>query len=385
MKTHLRWSIAAVLLLLGGTAADVRGQPDDDDAPRVSKQAATPAVDVRPAQPRAAKQPRGDSDDQDDRGKNDKDDEERGAKNQNEKGPGGQSDDDDDEKTPLSLTAAQRDAVGIHVERAVPLATAPPIDGYATVLDPAALVNDLGRMESGQASAAAASAEAERTQRLYKDDAQASLKSWQAAQAQAAEAAAQARAAAISFALQWGPIVHLTPEARHALIERLTAGQTLLLRADVPGRHIGTQVDPQALLEVDGVHVAAAVLGPLPRTDVAAQSAGWLLQITHAPEGLGPGARALAHLRPRADVKGLLIPASALVYSDKGAFVYREEAGGGQAFHFAAIPVHPVTRVGNAWLVEGIGRTDPVVTQGAGVLWSLQGIGSFSAAEEDHD
>jgi hypothetical protein len=47
--------------------------------------------------------------------------------------------------------------------------------------------------------------------------------------------------------------------------------------------------------------------------------------------------------------------------------------------------VRLLTRVGNAWLVDGLKSTDTVVTQGAGVLWSLQGISSFSAAEEDHD
>jgi hypothetical protein len=41
--------------------------------------------------------------------------------------------------------------------------------------------------------------------------------------------------------------------------------------------------------------------------------------------------------------------------------------------------------VGPAWLVDGLERADQVVVQGAGVLWSLQGIASFSAAEEEHD
>jgi hypothetical protein len=49
------------------------------------------------------------------------------------------------------------------------------------------------------------------------------------------------------------------------------------------------------------------------------------------------------------------------------------------------VPVKPLTRVGSAWLVEGLNRADPIVVQGAGVLWSLQGISSFSAAEEEHD
>jgi hypothetical protein len=49
------------------------------------------------------------------------------------------------------------------------------------------------------------------------------------------------------------------------------------------------------------------------------------------------------------------------------------------------VNVKPLARLGSAWLVEGLTRTDPVVVQGAGVLWSLQGISSFSAAEEEHD
>ncbi len=42
-------------------------------------------------------------------------------------------------------------------------------------------------------------------------------------------------------------------------------------------------------------------------------------------------------------------------------------------------------RLGEAWLVDGLGRADSIVVQGAGVLWSLQGISTFSAAEEEHD
>ena len=41
--------------------------------------------------------------------------------------------------------------------------------------------------------------------------------------------------------------------------------------------------------------------------------------------------------------------------------------------------------MGDGWLVDGLGRSDSIVVQGAGVLWSLEGINSFSAAEEEHD
>src|SRR6516225_2833576 len=75
----------------------------------------------------------------------------------------------------LSLTAAQQQAVGIRTEYPVPLATAPPIEAYGTVLDPLALATDAGRMESTEAAASAAAADAARQERLYRDEAQASL------------------------------------------------------------------------------------------------------------------------------------------------------------------------------------------------------------------
>ena len=284
----------------------------------------------------------------------------------------------------LSLTLSQQQAVGIRSERPLALTAAPAIDAYGMVLDPATLVTELGRMESARAAAAAAEAEAARLQRLYRDDMQASLKASQAAQAQAVETQAQSRAAAISFALQWGPLANWSAEQRAALLGSLGSGQRLLLRAEVPGARLAGGVDARALIEVDGVGVAARVLGPLARTGAQSQSAGWLLLLEHAPPGLGPGARVLVRLHPAASTSGLLVPATALVYAENGAYVYRQVRTG-DSFRYAPVAVKPLAHVGSAWLVEGLAGTDEIVVQGAGVLWSLQGISSFSAAEEEHD
>ena len=306
-----------------------------------------------------------------------------------EKSDADQSDDDksdNDKPANLSLTPSQQEAVGIRIEHPLALTSSPPIEAYGTVLDPAALTADLGRLESSQAAASAAAADASRTQQLYRAEAQASLKASQVSQAQAVEADAQARAAAMSFSMQWGPLALWSPDQRRALLAGLAKGQQLLLRADVPGHHLGTAIEPRALVEVDGVNVSARVLGPLPRTDAQSQSAGWLLQLEHAPEGLGAGARTLVRLQSATATSGMLVPAAALFYAEDGAYVYRQESPGGTgSFHYAAVGVKPLGRVGNSWLVEGLARKDQIVVQGAGVLWSLQGISSFSAAEEEHD
>lgn len=286
---------------------------------------------------------------------------------------------------PLALTPSQEQAVGIRVEPPLPLHSARQIEAYGTVLDPLALAGDLGRMESTRAAAAAAAAEAMRLEHLHHDDAQASLKALQAARAQSAEADAQARAASLAFSLQWGPLAGWNAAQQRALLESLGQGRKLLVRADVSANPLGGTVDRQALVTVDGANVSARVLGPLPRTDAPAQTAGWLLQLERAPEGLGPGARAEVRLQGAA-ASGLLVPAAALVYAEDGTYVYRRRPTSGRAAsHYEAVAVRPLSRVGGGWLVDGLAPTDEVVVQGAGVLWSLQGVGSFTAAEEEHD
>jgi len=199
------------------------------------------------------------------------------------------------------------------------------------------------------------------------------------------EAAAQAHAAALSFRLQWGPLAAWSEAQRRSLLEAVSRGELLLLRADVPGQRLGGAIDRRALVEVDGVSIAARVLGQLPRTDASSQSLGWLLQLERNPEGLGPGAHVAVRLQAAA-TEGLLVPATALLYSEHGTYVYRQlDDDGADTFHYAAVAVRPLARVGSAWLVAGLERTDRVVVEGAGVLWSQQGIGTFSAAEEEHD
>ena len=302
--------------------------------------------------------------------------------------------DDDDDRPQASLqpdssgayalTSSQQQAVGIRIDHPMQMAGPQPIEAYGLVLDPATLVTDAGRMDSTQAAAAAAAADVARLDGLYRSNADASLKALQASRSQAAEAAAQAQSAASSFKLQWGPVAALDAARRSELIDALVAGRRLLLRAEVPGHQVQGAIAARALVIVDGVSVAAQVLGPLPRTDSQSQSAGWLLQIDHGPQGVGPGARAHVQLQA-ASLRGVLVPAAALLYGDKGAYVFRQTSGAGGKAQYAAAPVKLLGRVGDGWLVDGLGGSDSIVVQGAGVLWSLEGISTFSAAEEEHD
>ena len=158
------------------------------------------------------------------------------------------------------------------------------------------------------------------------------------------------------------------------------------MRADVPGEHLLGVMPAKALLIVDGILVPARVLGALPRTTPDLQSAGWLLAVDHPPSGLGPGARMRVSLQ-WPGIAGLLVPAAALLYAETGAYVYRQ-AGARTPdgkFQYAPANVKLLAPVGDGWLVDGVGSADTIVVHGAGVLWSLQALGTFSAEEEDHD
>jgi len=303
------------------------------------------------------------------------------------------ADTDDDDAPParapgagLALTSSQQEAVGVIVSHPVQGAGPRQIDAYGLVLDPVELVTDVGRLASSKSAARNAAAEARRVEGLYKNGANASLKALEVAQASEVESQATAEAAAATFSLQWGPVAQLPDRERDALIASATSGRAVLVRADVPGRHALGAVPSKALLSVDGIGVAARVLGPVARTTPDLQSAGWLLEVDHPPLGLGPGARLRVTLAG-ADVAGLLIPTAALLYSEEGAYVYRQMAAKSRdgKIEYAPATVKLLTPVGDAWLVTGLAVADTSVVHGAGVLWSLQGLGSFSAAEEDHD
>lgn len=297
-------------------------------------------------------------------------------------------DHEEDDETPsgrLSLSASQEEAVGLRIDSPQLLTSSAEVAAYATVLDPLALITESGRIESTRAAAEAAGADAKRQEQLYRDGAQASLKAVQAARAQSVEASIQAQVAELSFRQQWGPLAGLGSAQRKAMLEALASGRRLLLRAEVPGRHLGGALGREALIEVDGAHIAARVLGPLPRTEPQSQSSGWLLEVDRPPPGFGPGARTAARLQTK-PVHGLMVPAAALFYAPAGTYVYRQIPGPKpNTFAYESVQVKALTRVGQAWLVEGLARGDRVVVQGAGVLWSLQGLAGFSAAEEDHD
>jgi len=294
---------------------------------------------------------------------------------------------DEDDDAPVAqgtptLNREQRDAVGIVVARAVKAEPAERIAAFGQVLDPTSLITDLGDAESNRAAERAASAEVARLQGLYKAGAGASLKNLQTAQAEQARAAAQARSATSRFDLRWASLAARPSAERQKIIDAVAGGDSILVRVDLPGQYsIGT-VPEKALLDVDGIAVAGRVLGVSKLGD--AQSASLLVEVEHAPAGLGPGARVPVAL-DGAKRSGFLVPRGALVYEEGGTYVYHQldAKAGDENTQYARKKITPLMPSGDGWLVDGLDDDDLIVVHGTGVLWSLEGIGSMPAEDDD--
>jgi hypothetical protein len=282
-----------------------------------------------------------------------------------------------------SLNSEQQHAVGIVL--AHPLAAAAPdrVEALGLVLDATTLISDVGDTATAAAAEHSASAELARLHALYEGGAGASLRMLEAAQAEQAKTQAQSEIAAARFTLHWGPLAALPAGARQKVIEASTSGRSLLLRADLPGRHVVGATPSKAVLEVDGIQVPGIVLGVLRQTSEL-QSAGLLIEVPSAPAGLGPGARVPVALL-WAERKGLLLPRDALLYDEKGAYVYKQltKKTDAEKARYVPVKVNILLPYGDGWLVDGIDDDDNIVVRGAGVLWSLQGVGAQQHDDDD--
>jgi hypothetical protein len=302
-----------------------------------------------------------------------------------------------------TLTAQQQKAAGIVIAHPVKADMAQRDAAIGLVLDPVELIAEAGEAEASAAAARSAAAEVERVRGLYAAGAGASLKALQTAQAEQARTRAQADAAAAKFQSHWKAVAALPAPARQKLIDGINDGKAMLVRADLPGRHLIGSVPERALLDVDGISVPGSVLGVAPHRSDEGQGVGVLVEVRNAPAGLGPGARIPVELLG-AKNSGVLVPRDAVIYDDGGALVYKQLTSqpggpsrpsmasgalgllpGDMLTHYKPVRIKLLQAQGDSWLVDGIDDDDNIVVHGAGVLWSLQGLVGHAAGDMDDD
>ncbi|HEX4151356.1 MAG TPA: hypothetical protein VHY75_04010 [Steroidobacteraceae bacterium] len=282
-----------------------------------------------------------------------------------------------------ALNAQQRRAVGLETTHPIPSRLPERTDALGTVLDRTGLLADASAVAVTAAQEHAVSSELARLQELYRGGAGASLKMLETAQAEDTKARADARLAAARFSQQWAPVAAQAPQVRRALLDSVSSGRAALVRADLPGRHSVGSIPGRAILDVDGMQVPGRVLGALEQPSDL-QSAALLIEIRNPPPGLAPGARIpLALFSP--DRAGLLLPSAALLYGEDGAYVYKQipPKAPQDKVRYVAVKVTPLVPYAGGWLVKGVDDDDDIVVYGAGVLWSLEGMGAHPVDDDE--
>ena len=233
------------------------------------------------------------------------------------------------------------------------------------------------QLEKARSEADVARKEYSRLKTLYEENQNISEKSLQSAEAASKARDADMGAGEQQLALQeaairqeWGSavmrwIVEDSPE-----FQRVLSLRQKLVQITLP---FGTNVAfPKAIsLELpDGKRAEASRVSPLPKVDPRIQGMSYLY-VGGAGSVIAPGTNLLAHLAIGGRMTGVIVPSSAVVWSEGQAWVYQQTAQD----RFVQRPVATDTPFENGYFVTvGVRAGDKVVTQGAQALLSEEAL-----------
>ncbi len=256
------------------------------------------------------------------------------------------------------------------------------VQGVATVLDPQPLIAASARLvaaRENQAAAAqqtsAAAAEAKRSQQLYQQGENASLRDVQTAAAAAAAALAQQVAARSGYAAErssarvsWGSTLATLAERGPAALAGYADGREALLAVAMPvnSGHLSS-ADIQVQLP-DGSHASATLLGASPRADAVLQGPTYFYRCKGA--SLRSGWRLAASVPLQAaERNGVTVPAAAVLWYAGQPWVYVQTA----VDSFQRRPLALDARQATGWFQpSGFRVGDRVVVRGAELLLSQE-------------
>jgi hypothetical protein len=263
---------------------------------------------------------------------------------------------------------------------------------YGTVLSPQDLVqlrNDYGaaraQADKGRAALAASRKDYERMKTLHADDRNVSDKDLQAAEAlwQANEAEGRAAQDALSAVerkaeQQWGSQIAKAVQENAPLFMRLMQQQNVLLQITLPlGASVATPSPDVRVQNSVGSWNLASLISAAPRTDTRLQGLS-SFYVTDA-QGLVPGMTVSARVPMGLEVKGVVVPAAAVLWWQGKAWAYVVQAKG--RFARREVPTdHPVNE---GWFAaQSLVAGNAVVNKGAQLLLSEELSSQIQVGEE---
>lgn len=273
---------------------------------------------------------------------------------------------DAQDKNPLHLPPAKREAAGLVLAKPTAATLAPEVEAYGRVIDPAPFVALLAERETAQAALAASQKELARTQILFQQGGNASAQAVETAEANVGRDRAALSSARLRLLAGWGKdVAAQADDLRNALEQGAT-----LARLDVlPGS------DPVGGLKSVSVRLAGAqetaeaeVLGIAPVADPQVQGRGLLVLLRRSTLSVGAALRAtLPGIGSNAPA--LVVPRGAIVYFQGSAWAY--VLGEKDTLERKLVTLGRTVPQGIA-IVSGIDADDQVVTTGAEQLLAAE-------------
>jgi hypothetical protein len=292
------------------------------------------------------------------------------------------------------LDAAAQKQSGIEVAALASAGHREEIRALGTVMDLRELVDLAGRYAAAradqakaQAGLAASHAEYERLKRLHQDQHNISDKvfqgaeaAWRSDQAQALSAQLGLQALESMARQQWGPVLAQALFNASPEFERLVRQQEFLILVTLPADVKLSSAPAAVRVQSASSNLAPAVLlSASPRADPRIQGISFFYTASAPGAGFLPGMDVSVLLPVGSEVRGVVVPGSAVVWWEGKAWTYVEKSPG--KFVRREIPTGQPLEDG--WFAaRGFTAGDRVTVQGAELLLSEEFRARFLSGED---
>ncbi len=229
------------------------------------------------------------------------------------------------------------------------------------------------QLQKSRAEAEVARKESTRLKTLFEENQNISEKSLQSAEGALQGNEADVRAGEQQLNLQelvarqqWGSVAGKWAIDGSPELQRILDQREVLVQITMPA---GAPFEPPKSVSFEipgGASTKASFVSIFPRVDPRIQGRSFLYRALAQP-GLTPGVNLLAHLSVGNQMQGVIVPTSAVVWSEGRAWVYQQTAS--DRFARRAVATDTPVEAG-VFVVQGFSPGDRVVTQGAQALLS---------------
>jgi hypothetical protein len=251
---------------------------------------------------------------------------------------------------------------------------------YGMVLDVARLTelsnsyaNAKAQVQTAQAKLAMSKPAYERAEKLFNDThvvSQAQVQAAEAAfgtdQASLVAAEAQVRTFTATAYQEWGAVLGKSLIDESPMIKSLIERQTFLLQITLPPGVVLSAPPATASIKVGDIRQQITFVSPATRIDPRIQGVSFFYTVA-ATSGVLPGMNVLAFLPSGKSIEGVAVPASAVVWWQGKAWIYRRT--GASRFTRMAIATDLPAPDGG-YVANNVAKDAEIVTQGAQLLLS---------------